>query len=656
MSVTKLDLISEPFEEGRSFGDTGPYELLSGTAHFALDAELYRNQVITDLELAPRSPDGRVHFSADFSLLRPQDPARGNRTLLMDIPNRGRTTVFRLNHQPPSRSWTALPDAGDGWVLRQGYAIGWCGWQHDVIGDGDFLGINAPEAQIDGKPVTGRVSCTLQPSSPTRAMMLANLGHRTIPALDVSELEATLIVRPDPWADGKVVSRENWSFSRLDGDDLVPDPNWIYYPDGFQAGQFYEAVYTAVGAPLTGIGLAATRDIASFLRHSPESDGNPGAGRFDFTLGFGVSQGGTFLRQMLYLGLCEDAEGRLVFDGILSEIAGGRRGAANWRFGQPSVVGPPVPGNLFPYAGSPQTDPTTGKTDAIQMRASVSGKLPKIVYANSSAEYWVLQGALIHTDLATGADAESPENERIYHFAGTQHGGGFPLPLTDTTTYPENARALYFYNSINYQPLVRAALVNLAAWVRDGRIPPASKHPKTTDGTAVPRDVTLKRLELIPGVRRTEPLLPVGSFDYGQETKPWQVTKFPPDFLGGYPDLVPAVDSDGNDLGGIRLPDIEAPLATYTGWNARHSDIGGENQPIVMTGATIPFPVTAAARQAMGDPRPSIDERYESKEAFLAKIREAAVDLVRQGYMLEEDVELVVSASAARYDEFTSRA
>lgn len=655
MAVTKLDLTSEPFEGGRSFGDTGPYELLQGAAHFALDPDLVLNQVITDLDLAPRSGDGRVHFSADFHLLRPQDPAQGNRTLLMDIPNRGRTTVFRLNQTPPPRSWAARPDAGDGWILRQGYTVGWCGWQHDVISNGELLGINAPEAQIDGKPVTGRVSCMLQPNSPTQAMMLSDRGHRTIPALDVNEPEATLIVRQHPWAKGDVISREDWSFSRLEDDKLAPDPNWVYYPDGLQAGLFYEVVYTAAEAPLTGIGLAATRDIASFLRHSSQSDGNTSAGRFDFTLGFGVSQAGYFLRQMLYLGLCEDEQGRLVFDGMLSEIAGARRGAANWRFGQPSFVGPPAPGNLFPYAGNPQMDPTTGKTDGLQMRASASGNLPKIIYANTSAEYWVLQGALIHTDLATGGDLETPENERIYHFAGNQHGGGFPLPITDTTSYPENSRALYHYNSLSYQPLVRAALVNLASWVRDGRTPPASKHPRRADGTAVPRDVALQSLEKIPGVRRQEPLTPVGSFDYGQDATPWCITKFPPDFLGPYPDLVPAVDRDGNDLGGIRLPDLEAPLATYTGWNARHADIGGEGQPLVLAGATLPFPVTAAARRATGDPRPSIEERYESKEAFLAEIRQAAVELVRQGYMLEEDVEPIVVSSAARYDEFSSR-
>ena len=655
MAVTRLDLTSAPFEGGRSFGTTGPYELLEGTAHFALDPELALNQVITDLDLAPRSGDGRVHFSSDFNLLRPRDPARGNRTLLMDIPNRGRTTVFRLNHQPPPRSRTARPDAGDGWILRQGYTIAWCGWQHDVIANGEYLGINAPEALIEGKPVSGPVSCKLQPNSPTQVMMLSDRGHRTYPTLDVNDPEAKLVVRQDPWTAGQVVPREDWSFSRLDGDALVQDPNWIYYPDGFQAGQCYEVVYTAVGAPLSGIGLAGTRDIASFLRHSSQLDGNPSAGTVDFTLGFGVSQGGTFLRQMLYLGLCEDEEGRLVFDGILSEIAGARRGAANWRFGQPSYVGPPVPGNIFPYAGNPQMDPTTGKTDGLQMRAPASGKLPKIIYANSSAEYWVLQGALIHTDLATGGDTETPENERIYHLAGNQHGGGFPFPLTDTTSYPENNRALYLYNSLNYQSLIRAAVANLASWVREGRTPPPSKHPRTADGTAVPREVTLQRLELIPGVRRPEPLPPVGSFDFGQGTTPWCATKLQPDFLGAYPDLVPAVDSDGNDLGGIRLPDLEVPLATYTGWNARHADIGGEGQPLVLAGATIPFPVTAAARQAKGDPRPSIEERYASKDAFLAEIRSAAVELVRQGYMLEEDVEPTVSGSAARYEEFTSR-
>ena len=484
--------------------------------------------------------------------------------------------------------------------------------------------------------------------------MLSDLGHRTIPTLDVNDPEATLVVRQHPWAAGRVVSRKDWSFSRLEGDDLVPDPNWVYYPDGFQPGQCYEVVYTAVGATLTGIGLAGTRDIASFLRHSSESDGNPSGGLFDFTIGFGVSQGGTFLRQMLYLGLCEDEEGRKVFDGMLPHIAGARRGAANWRFGQPSYVGSPVVGNLFPYTDNTQKDTTTGNTDGLQIRASTRRVLPKIIYTNTSAEYWVLQGALIHTDLESGGDAEIPANVRIYHFAGSQHVGQ-PLPLTDKITFPGDARALYPYNSLNYFPLLRAALLNLTEWVGKGRTPPPSRHPNVADGTAVPRGAALCRLELIPGVRRPEPLTPVGSFDFGQEMVPWCETMFPPEFLGPYPDLVPAVDDDANDLGGLRLPDLSAPLATYTGWNARHADIGGEGQPLVLAGATLPFPPTAAARRATGDPRLSMEERYDSKDAFLAEVRKTAVELVRERYMLEEDVELVVKSSAERYDEFTSR-
>ena len=653
MALTKLDYTSEPFEDGRSFGETGPYEFLQGTAHFALDPDLPHNQVITDLELAPRSDDGLVHFSTDFSLLRPQDPAKGNRRLLLEVPNRGRTTIFRLDTDPLPQATSGRPTPSDGWVLRQGYTVAWCGWQHDVSRNGDLLGISPPEALRDGKPVTGPVLCMFQPNLPTQVRLLSDRDHMALPALNVDDESATLVVRDRAGGPGRTVPREDWSFARLDGLKVVPDPTHIYYPQGFLPGRHYQIVYTAVGAPITGIGLAATRDMASFLRYGSVSENNPWAGQLDFNIGSGMSQGATFLRQMLYLGLCEDEAGRLAFDGILAHVAGGRRGAANWRFGQPSYIGPPAVGNLFPYSDNPQKDPTTGQTDGIQVRAAARGRLPKVIYTNTSAEYWVLQAALIHTELSNGRDAEVPDNVRIYQFAGNQHGSGFPLPLTDRTGNPEAARACYHFNSVDYHPLLRAALVNLEAWVSQGQTPPASRYPRVCDGTAVYRETLAENFERIPGVRLPDPLPAIGSFDYGPEVGLGRATKLPPDIRGPYPALVPAVDEDSNDLGGIRVPDVAVPLATYTGWNARHPDIGGEGQPMVLAGATLTFQRTGSERKAKGDPRPSIEERYRSKEAFLEEIRKAATDLVQEGYMLAEDVELVVKNSAQRYDEFT---
>jgi len=652
MSLTKLEFSCEPFDNGRSFGDTGAYEWLKGTAYFALDPDLSFNQVITDLELAPRGEDGRVHFSADFSLLRPQDPDRGNRRLLFDVPNRGRNVIFRLDRQPLPPSGTGRPEAGDGWVLRRGYTVAWCGWQHDLSDEGDLLRINAPEALLDGKPLTGAVLCDFQPNAATQVLLLSDREHNPYPAADVDDPTATLTVREHAEGPGRLVPREEWRFARLDGNKVVPAPTHIYYSEGFLPGKLYEVIYTAVGAPITGIGLAATRDFVSFLRNASSSEGNPCGGRLDSFFGFGISQSGTFLRQMLYLGLCEDENGGLVFDGLLAHIAGGRRGAANWRFGQPSYVGPPAVGSLFPFTDLPQTEPATGRTDGIQVRASARGKVPKVIYTNTSAEYWGLQAALIHINL-DGHDAKLPDNVRAYHFAGAQHVG-FPLPLSDIQPM-DGSRALYPFNTINYFPLLRAALVNLDNWVTKGKEPPPSNYPRVSDGTAVERETLVDWVKRIPGVRLPQPLPAIGRFDYGPETDRWRATRLPAKVEGTYPALVPAVDDDGNDLGGIRHPDVAVPLATYTGWNARHPDIGGEGQPIVLAGATLPFPRTADERRAKGDPRPAIEERYASKEEFLEKVRTAALELVGQGYMLEEDVVLVVDSSASRYDEFTSQ-
>jgi hypothetical protein len=402
---------------------------------------------------------------------------------------------------------------------------------------------------------------------------------------------------------------------------------------------------------VVGLGLIGTRDVVSFLRHAPAEAGNPMAGQVDFAIAFGASQSGRFLRQFLYLGLCEDEDGRLVFDGVYAHIAGARFVEANWRFAQPGHLGPYSPINLFPFTDALQTDLAGGATDGVQRRAVARGVVPKVVYTNSSFEYWGSQAALVHTALDGKADAPVPDNVRIYFLTGTQHGAQ-PLPLTDTQ--PTGGRALHPLNSVDYRPLVRGALASLDAWISHAEAPPPSLHPTLGDGTAVPRESLREWVARIPGVGLPERLGPVGRLDFGPETASGRTTQLPPKLLEGYPDLVSSLDDDGNEVAGVRLPDVAVPLATYTGWNLRHPDTGGEGKALFLTGSTLPFPRTAAEREAMGDPRPSIQERYPDRESYLEQVRACVRELVRQRYVVEEDVEPVVAHSARRWDEFTS--
>ncbi len=655
MALTRLELTARPFKEGRSFGEAGPYEELEGRAHFALDPGHTLNKVITDLGLAPPGEDGRVHFSADLVLLRPQQPARGNRRLLIDIPNRGRTTAVRmLDIEPAEPLPTGRPVAGDGWLLQRGYTIACCGWQHDVPLGRGLLGISVPEAVIDGKPVEGRLMFEFQPAAPAQSVMLssniAETVHRPYPAKDLEDPTAVLLVRDHAFGPAEVIGRDRWSFARSEAGRIVPDPTHVYCADGFEPGRRYEVVYTAVGAPLTGLGFAATRDLASFLRYGSVEDGNPCAGHLEHTRAFGASQSGRFLRQLLYLGLYRDEKGRMALDGLLPHIAGGRMTEANWRFGQPSYLGPSSVINLFPFSDAVQTDTATGRTDGLQSRANASGKAPKMMYVNSSAEYWGSQAGLVHSALDSGADVVPPDNVRVYHLTGTQHVGA-PLPLTDTRA-ASGSRGGYFLNSIDYWPLVRAALTSLDAWVSLGTEPPPSRYPRVSEGTAVDRESLRERLARIPDVRLPARLLPVAYLDFGIEQDVGLATLLPPELGPMYRALVSDIDDDGNELSGVRHPEIAVPLATYTGWNSRHPDIGAADQALFLAGATLPFTPDAAERGRKGDPRPAIEERYPSKGLYLEEVEAAALELVRERYLLEDDVETIVRLAGRRYDEF----
>jgi hypothetical protein len=648
MAVIRLEVKSrQPLAGGRAFGDVGRYVQLDGTAHFAVDPAHPLNRGITDIDLAARDGDGLVHSSADFRILMPEDKRRGSHRLLFDVPNRGnRLALATFNRVPRPIAPAAPTDPGDGFLMRRGYTVVWCGWQHDVPAAEGLMRIAVPPALRDGKPVSGRLLVSFQPNMPSRVQLLSDRGHRPYPCCDLDDPEAVLLVRDGEGAAPPAIPRQDWTFARLDGDRVVPDPNHVYFAAGFEPGKLYHVVYRTEGAPVIGLGLLAARDIVAFLRHAAAENGNPCAGDIAHAYAFGASQSGRYLRQFLYLGLNEDEAERQVFDGILVHIAGAKRGGDfNQRFGQPSAS---TNSDSFPFNEMASTDPVTGRRDGLLERLSARRMVPKILYSNSSTEYWRGDASLIHTDAAGSRDVAPIATSRFYHFAGTQHTAG-TLPLTDTNP-TDGTRGQQALGTVDYNPLLRALLVRLDRWVTSGEEPPPSRHPRLADGTAVAPEVLRPVFTAIPGTGFPAHPPEVMRLDFGPEAAQGLATTLPPGEGAPYPHLVPAVDADGNEVSGIRLPDLSVALATHTGWNLRHPQSGMPDKLMSLSGSTIPFPPTHEERARTGDPRRSIAERYADKAAFLAEVRREATRLVDGGYLLAEDIDLVTEQAACRFD------
>lgn len=658
MAVTRLEIRSRrPYADGQAFGEVGPYERFDGTIQFAVDPADAANRAIVDLDKAARDAEGRVRFWADFCLLQPANPLRGNRRLLFEVLNRGRKLVPRhFNRADPQPVPTEAIYPGDGFLMRHGWTIAWCGWQWDIVRNAALMGLEAPTALeenpygVGDRPIQGQVAVEFQPNEPMLEKLLANRLHQPYPAADVDDPEAVLTVRA--WPDGPrtTIPREQWRFATT---KPAPGPSdsHVWLAGGFEPGKLYEVVYRTRICPVVGTGLLAVRDCVAFLRHGAVIDGNPCAGWTERTYGFGMSQSGRFLRQFLYLGLNLDEAGRQVFDGMIPHVAGARRGEFNQRFGQPSVQSTPGFGHLMPFTDDDQTDPLTGQTDGLLRRQRALGGVPKIITTNSSAEYWRGDCSLIHTDLAGERDVEPPPEERIYHFAGTQHGLGV-VPLVDFNE-GDGCRGANPFNAVDYSPLLRAALVNLDRWVTAGEEPPPSAFPRLADGSAVPAADVLETYRDIPGASVPDPdCLPgMRRIDLGSEASQG-IGRYPAELGAPYPTYVSAVDADGNEVAGIRLPDLTVPVATYTGWNPRHEETGGAGQIIPMQGSTFPFAQDAAGRKQTGDPRRGTTERYSGGSAHRAEIDAAAKRLVEERHLLAEDVASIHQLAEQRVVEW----
>ena len=649
MAITSLEINTrQPLAAGRAFGDVGPYVQLDGTAHFAVDPDHRLNQGITDLPLAPRDGNALVRFAADVRILAPEDPRRSNHRLLLEVPNRGsRLAMWMLNRAPRQAVPSAPLEVGDGFLMHQGYTVLWCGWQHDVPAVDGLMRIRVPDAQSAGLPISGKILVKFQPSAPSQVQLLSDRLHRPYPTNNLDDSYAKLLVYDASDAPARVMPRAEWSFAKLDEGRVLADASHVYLASGFVPGKQYEVIYTTTGAPIVGLGLLTARDAAAFLRYGNVDEGNPCASNLQHAYAFGASQSGRYLREFLHLGLNEDEQERTVFDGLLVHIAGGKRGGDfNQRFGQPSSSS--RMSDLFPFHDTTQTDPATGRSDGLLARLAARNRLPKVFFTNSSTEYWRGDASLIHTSAEGTQDLPPSTPVRIYQYAGTQHASG-TLPLTDANPL-DGSRGRHVFNCVDYRPLLRAALVRLDRWATRQEDPPPSCHPRLADRTAVPPEQLEGLFAAIPDVGFPGRLPRVTAVDFGPEAERGIATILPPVLGRPYRHFVPAVDRDGNELSGIRLPDLSVPLATYLGWNLRHPDIGAPDQMMSLMGATISFPATREERKARGDPRLSIAERYPKKTDYLARVRRAAHALVEEDYLLAEDLDFVVYQASERYD------
>lgn len=617
------------------------YERIVAKAHLAVDPKVEANRSIRDIDLAPRNEQGLVEFSTDLYVIKPRNPVEGNGTVLFEVSNRGNKGMLGMfNMVGSNRNPKDNADFGDGYLLKQGYTLVWIGWQADVPNEAGVMRLFAPAARQDGQTITGPVRSQWIVDRKVTEYSLGDRGtHIPYPVANPSDPAATLTVQDTAYGPKRAIPRAHWRFA---------EGGRVEMEAGFEPGKIYEVVYTAKDPTVVGLGPAAVRDLISFFKY--DGDGVILLGEqynhIKRAIAFGTSQSGRFLRTYLYHGFNRDEKNRKVFDGVWAHVAGGGQGSFNHRFAQPSRDGHPFlnilyPTDIFPFTDSEQTDPETGLTDGILSRAIKDNVVPKIFYTNGSYEYWGRSASLIHTSVDGSKDVAPASNTRIYLLSGTQHGpGSFP---------PRRNHTQNLANPNDYRFAQRGLLAAMNAWLKDGKEPPPSNHPQ------ISRDnlVALGALAFpkLPGVNlpRTTQVAWRSDFGPGFRSK-GIVTKEPPEPGKQFPILVPQVDRDGNETSGIRLPEIQVPLGTYTGWNLRDGSQGGGGEYLNMVGSFVPFARTKAERAKNKDPRPSIQERYGSRDKYLAKISGAARSLAQSGYVLAEDVPLLEQRAAKEWD------
>ncbi|SHN43455.1 hypothetical protein SAMN05192549_11715 [Duganella sacchari] len=647
-AVERIQVVERaPFAPGVTFGEYGAYEKIRGIAYYALDPKAAANASIIDLKHAPRDNKGRVLFSSEFVLLRPVGgkPA----TLLYDVNNRGNIAILgQVNGRSPANNDpSTTADAGDGFLMRHGFSLLFSAWTWDV----------APGAAAGARPlvfappvakgVKGKVQNEFTVNAPTDVVTYAGMRGLTYEPATPNDPHAQLTARSRPDDKRRPIARSAWRFVEP---ELKGGPGRIQLEGGFQPGTIYEVTYAAKDPYVTGAGLAGIRDLLSYFRDNP-FEGAPVPRN---VLMFGISQSGRVIGRMMHDGLNVDESGKLVFNGAYLQVPGaGGSAGFNSRFAQPTrhpsmLEEHDYPADAFPFTSAPTRDPATGKTASTLDKArDKQGNLPKLFYANTSTEFWNRGASLIATTPDGVSDVTPAPNVRIYGFMGAQHYVGRSskrAPFTACVSTTDH-----------YLPM-RALIVALDDWTTQGTQPPASAYPALADGTLTTvadyRAIFPKGVGLTPPEQNLrEPRL-----NFGLRFNMYGIADTtPPKHGDDYETRVPTPDADGNDRGGVRLVELQAPLGTHTGWNLRAPDTGFAWATSRFDGSFVPFARTEAERLAAGDPRPSLEGRYANRDAYIAAVRLAAEQQVAAGLLLPEDVERATKQNVGLYDRILAR-
>ena len=580
------------------------------------------NQRIADLAAAPRNANGKVEFAGDLLMFLPKraDTARG--TVFLEVVNRGRDQSLGL--MSDARQRDLAPEnwnLGDGFLLEQGFTVAFLGWQFDVR-PGEGLKLDVPTAPVSGVVRTSVVTVS-------RSGGVIGLPYC---AANPSQPDAVLTFRSIINGPGNVVPRESWQFA--------PDGCSVRRSEGFDAG-LNEVIYRATGSPVAGLGLAAVRDFASYLKHGASvTTLRENTAFMRRVIGFGYSQSGRFLREFVRDGFNQDERGRAAFDGLMIASAGAGGGSFNHRFASPGQAGNSVLSIFRPVDLPPFTD------DGIVAKATTSSTVPRIFYTFSSTEYWARAGSLTHTNEGGTADVPLASTSRLYFLAGTPHASGGLPPAPQQTRHA--------LNFADQRWVLRALLIDLDQWLSRGTPPPPSRYPTIAQRQLVPREAV--RFPKIPSLPFADYMPGVWRMDFGPKYAATRViTKEPPSLGDPFPVLVPQVNADGNDEGGIALPEVAVPLGTHTGWNVSTFPLSGLRYLAGLVGSFEPFARTRTEREQAGDSRPSIEERYKGREDYLERVRRAGMDLARERYVLEDDVDAVVKQAEQTWNVVVGR-
>ena len=646
--VIRVEVLSRDAINPMSAG-VPAYEKIVARVYFAVRPGDTHNQPIVDLDKAPRNTQGEVEFSSDLYLLRPV--AKNNGAMLLEIPNRGGKGLLQLvdggKGDPANAS-----DLGDSWLLRQGFTFASLGWQWDVAEAPGSLRLYAPITfEKTGKHITGLLRDDFTPTEaatdwPLGHVMGNRLGGVEYPAAAPDDKRNVLTVRASPHGQRRLIPRSEWSFSHVVDGKSTPSDRFLHLTSGFVPGKIYELVYVVQDPVVAGLGFAAVRDFVAWMKHSPDA-----IAPVKFAYAAGISQCGRFLRDFLYQGFNADESNRMALDGVLAHVGGAGRGSFNYRFAQPSRDAQPMssidwPTDIFPFTDLPEVDPLNPENGKLGLLDAATEKhvVPKIFFSHTSYEYWGRAASLMHTTADGEEDAAHNDNVRIYFYSGLQH---FSVSFPPTPGSGDRS-AQQLPSPLPIRWFWRAMIANMDGWVRSGTTPPPSRYPRIADRTLV--QLNKLRFPNIPNLKAPINATEGWDLDFGPNWRGGILSLQPPVVNAGYRPLIPQADADGNDLGGVRLPEITVPLATYTGWNLRSPSIGAPEQRTAFLGSFVPFHRTAAEAKAAHDPRIAVDDRYKSFEDYRTRFQRALEELVDQHYILAEDSSQLMKNAKEEWD------